>query len=100
MAEIIFPKKSIIRVQQLELEGRSPQICTACDINKNTFFRGVQPTSPKSGAGLVTLFGSYSYDGLNAAIRVQNTSPKSGGEQVVPFGGYSYDGLTVTLLSF
>ena len=27
----------------------------------------------KSGCKLVTLFGSYSYDGLNAAIGVQHT---------------------------
>ena len=28
---------------------------------------------PKSGCKMVTLFGGYSYDGLNAAIGVQHT---------------------------
>ena len=42
----------------------------------------------------MTLFGSYSYDGLNAAIGVQHTGGKSGGELVTLFGSYSYDGVS------
>ena len=34
---------------------------------------GVKHTGGKSGGELVTLFGGYSYDGLNAAIGVQHT---------------------------
>ena len=40
---------------------------------------GVQHTSPKSRGGLVTLFDSYYNDGVIAAFGVQHTSPKSGG---------------------
>ena len=51
----------------------------------------------KSGFKLVTLFGGYSYDGLNAAIGVQHTGGKSGGELVTLFGSYSDDGLNESL---
>ena len=54
---------------------------------------GVQLTGGKSGGELVTVFSSYSDDGLNAAIGIQQTSVKSEGEMVTLFGTYSYDGL-------
>ena len=45
----------------------------------------------KSGCKLVTFFGGYSYDGLNAAIEVQNTE--------VPNQGASWSRfLAVTLM--
>ena len=46
---------------------------------------------------MVTLFGGYSYDGLNAAIEVQHRGGKSGGELVTLFGSYSYDGLNAAI---
>ena len=46
---------------------------------------------PKSGCKMVTLFGGYSYDGLNAAIGVQHTE--------VPNQGASWSRfLAVTLM--
>ena len=48
----------------------------------------------KSGGELLTLFGSYSYDGVSAGILVIHTGPKSGCKLVTLFGGYSYDGVT------
>ena len=45
----------------------------------------------------MTLFDSYSNDGLNAAIGVQHTGGKSGGELVTLFGSYSDDGLNESL---
>ena len=39
----------------------------------------------------MTLFDSYSYDGVSAGIWVIHTGPKSGGEQVTFFDSYSYD---------
>ena len=36
----------------------------------------------KSGCNLVMLFDSYSYDGLNAGIRVIHTGAKSGGSEL------------------
>ena len=47
---------------------------------------------PKSGGELVTLFDSYSYDGVTACIWVIHTGPKSGGELLTLFDSYSYDG--------
>ena len=41
---------------------------------------------------LVTLFDSYSYDGVSAGIWVIHTGAKSGGEVVTLFDSYSYDG--------
>ena len=35
---------------------------------------------PKSGCKMVTLFDSYSYDGVSAGIWVIHTGPKSGGQ--------------------
>ena len=35
---------------------------------------------PKSGGELVTLFDSYSYDGVRAGIWVIHIGPKSGGQ--------------------
>ena len=52
---------------------------------------GVQHTGGKSGGELVTLFGSYSYDGLNAVIEVQHTEVKNLGVSWSHF-------LTVTLM--
>ena len=51
----------------------------------------------KSGCKLVTLFGGYSYDGLNAAIGVQHRGGKSGCKLVTEFGGYSYDGVSAVI---
>ena len=52
---------------------------------------GVQHTSAKSGGELVTLFGGYFYDGLNAAIGVQHKE--------VPYQGASWSRfLAVTLM--
>ena len=49
---------------------------------------------PKSGCTMVTLFGGYSYDGVNAGIWVIHTGPKSRCKLVTPFGGYSYNGVS------
>ena len=43
---------------------------------------------------MVTLFDSYSYDGVTAGIWVIHTGAKSGGELVTLFDSYSYDGVT------
>ena len=56
-----------------------------------------QHPSGKSGGEQVTLFGSNSYDGLNAAIGVQHTGGKYGGDLVTLFGSYSYDGLNAAI---
>ena len=48
----------------------------------------------KSGCKMVTLFDSYSYDGVSAGIWVIHTGPKSGGELVTLFDSYSYDGVS------
>ena len=42
----------------------------------------------------MTLFGSYSYDGVVAGIWVIHTGPKSGCKLVTLFGGYSYNGMS------
>ena len=42
----------------------------------------------KSGCKLVTLFDSYSYDGVGAGIWVIHTGAKSGGEMVMLFDSY------------
>ena len=54
-------------------------------------YRGPTHRGPKSGGELVTLFGGYSYDGLNAVIGVQHTEVPNLG--VTLFDSYSYDGL-------
>ena len=48
---------------------------------------------PKSGCKMVTLFDSYSYDGVSAGILVIHTCPKSGCKLVMLFDSYSYDGV-------
>ena len=53
---------------------------------------GVIHTGAKSGCKMVTLFDSYSYDGVSAGIWVIHTGAKSGGEVVTLFDSYSYDG--------
>ena len=42
----------------------------------------------------MTLFGSYSYDGVTAGIWVLHRGGKSGCKLVTLFGSYSYDGVT------
>ena len=51
-------------------------------------------TGGKSGGELLTLFDSYSYDGVTAGIWVIHTGAKSGCKHVTLFGGYSYDGVS------
>ena len=51
-------------------------------------------TGAKSGGEVVTLFDSYSNDGVSAGIWVIHTSAKFGGEVVTLFDGYSYDGVS------
>ena len=51
-------------------------------------------TGAKSGCKLVTLFDSYSDDGVSAGIRVIDTDAKSRGELVTLFGGCSCDGVS------
>ena len=46
----------------------------------------------KSGCKMVTLFDSYSYDGVSAGIWVIHTEVANLG--VTLFGGYSYDGVS------
>ena len=43
----------------------------------------------------MTLFDSYSYDGVSAGIWVIHTGPKSWGDQGTLFGGYLHDGVSV-----
>ena len=40
----------------------------------------------------MTLFDSYSYDGMSAGIWVKHTGPKSGGELVTFFDSYIHGG--------
>ena len=42
----------------------------------------------------MTLFDSYSYDGVSAGIWVIHTGAKYGGELVTLFGGYCNDGVS------
>ena len=51
----------------------------------------------KSGSKMVTLFDSYSYDGVSAGIWVIHTGAKSGGEVVTLFDSYSYDGVSAVI---
>ena len=46
---------------------------------------------PKSRGELMTLFDSYSYDGVSAGMWVKHTGPKSGGELMTLFDSYSND---------
>ena len=52
-------------------------------------------TGGKSGGELLTLFDSYSYDGVSAGIYGSyiHTGGKSGGELLTLFDSYSYDGV-------
>ena len=43
---------------------------------------------------MLTLFDSYSYDGVSAGIWVIHTGAKSGCKMVTLFDSYSYDGVT------
>ena len=43
----------------------------------------------------MTLYVSYSYDGVSVGIWVLHRGGKSGCELVTEFGGYSYDSLLV-----
>ena len=45
----------------------------------------------------MTLFDSYSYDGVNAAIEVQHRESQIWGWLVTLFGGYSYDGVSAAI---
>ena len=51
-------------------------------------------TGAKSGGEVVTLFDSYSYDGVSAGIWVIHRGAKSGCKMLTLFGGYSYDGVS------
>ena len=53
-------------------------------------------TGGKSGGELLTLFDSYSYDGVSAGIYGSyiHTGGKSGGELLTLFDSYSYDGVS------
>ena len=50
-------------------------------------------TGAKSGCKMLTLFDSYSYDGVTAGILVIHTGAKSGCKMVTLFDSYPYDGL-------
>ena len=52
-------------------------------------------TGGKSGGELLTLFDSYSYDGVSVGIWVIHTEVANLG--VTLFGGYSYDGLNAVI---
>ena len=56
-----------------------------------SYYRGPTHRGPKSGGELVTLFDSYSNDGLNAVIGVQHT-------EVANLGASWSRFLTVTLM--
>ena len=45
----------------------------------------------------MTLFDSYSYDGVSAGIWVIHTGPKSGGELVTLFGGCCNDDVSACI---
>ena len=45
----------------------------------------------------MTLFDSYSYDGVSAGIWVIHTGAKSGGEVVTLFGSYSDNGVSAVI---
>ena len=48
----------------------------------------------KSGCKMVTLFDSYSYDGVSAGILVIHSGAKSGSKMVTLFDSYFFDGVT------
>ena len=54
-------------------------------------------TGGKSGGELLTLFDSYSYDGVSAGILVIHNCGKSLGEKVTLFDSFFHDGVNVVL---
>ena len=54
-------------------------------------------TGGKSGGELLTLFDSYSYDGVRAGIWVIHYCGKSWGEKVTLFDSFCHDGVNVVL---
>ena len=54
-------------------------------------------TGGKSGGDLLTLFDSYSYDGVSAGILVIHNCGKSWGEKVTLFDSFCHDGVNVVL---
>ena len=54
-------------------------------------------TGGKSGGDLLTLFDSYSYDGVSAGILVIHNCGKSLGEKVTLFDSFCHDGVNVVL---
>ena len=45
----------------------------------------------------MTLFDSYTYDGVSAVIGVQHRGPKSGCELVTDFDSYSVEGVSAVI---
>ena len=54
-------------------------------------------TGGKSGGELLTLFDSYSYDGVSSGIWVIHNCGKSWGEKVTLFDSFCHDGVNVVL---
>ena len=54
-------------------------------------------TGGKSGGELLTLFDSYSYDGVSAGIWVIHNCGKSLGEKLTLFDSFCHDGVNVVL---
>ena len=54
-------------------------------------------TGGKSGGELLTLFDSYSYNGVSAGIWVIHNCGKSWGEKVTLFDSFCHDGVNVVL---
>ena len=54
-------------------------------------------TGGKSGGELLTLFDSYSYDGVSAGIWVIHNFGKSWGEKVTLFDSFCHDGVKMVL---
>ena len=54
-------------------------------------------TGGKSGGELLTLFDSYSYDGVSAGILVIHNCGKSLGEKVTLFDSFCHDRVNVVL---
>ena len=54
-------------------------------------------TGGKSGGELLTLFDSYSYNGVSAGIWVLHNCGKTWGEKVTLFDSFCHDGVNVVL---
>ena len=54
-------------------------------------------TGGKSGGELLTLFDSYSYNGVSAGIWVIHNCGKSWGEKVTLFDSFCHDGVKMVL---